>query len=139
MPLVSVTRFRARSLRFVPLFMLHANRAIAQIRRSEGFLAGTVQRDAELAFWTITVWRDERAMHAYVASGAHRTAMPHLRDWSIEASVVRWEQDGAGLPEWAEIFGRMLDEGRPSALRHPGPLHADLAFAPSSVVQEMRL
>ncbi|WP_245496923.1 hypothetical protein [Rhizobium leguminosarum] len=32
-------------------------------------------------------------MHGYVASGAHRSAMPHLRDWAAEASVVRWMVD----------------------------------------------
>jgi heme-degrading monooxygenase HmoA len=128
MPLVSVTRFRARSTRFVPLFELHFKRTIAQIRKAEGFLAGAVQRDTDLAFWTMTIWRDERAIHAYVASGAHRTAMPHLRDWGIEASVTRWTQDCADLPEWPKAVQRMRDEGRASKLRHPGPHHADISF-----------
>jgi heme-degrading monooxygenase HmoA len=139
MPLVSVTRFRARSIRFVPLFMLHAGRTIAQIRKTEGFLAGAVKRDADLAFWTMTVWRDARAMHAYVASGAHRTAMPHLRDWGIEASVIRWTQDGADLPDWPEAVERMRDEGRASKLRHPGPHHADISFPEADAAHMARL
>ncbi len=64
MTLVSVTRFRLRSVRFVPFFILHANRTIAQIRKADSFVAGAVQRDTDLAFWTVTVWRDERAMSA---------------------------------------------------------------------------
>jgi hypothetical protein len=56
--LVSVTRFRLRSIRFAPFFILHANRTIAQIRKADGFLAGAVKRGAALAFWTLTVWRD---------------------------------------------------------------------------------
>jgi hypothetical protein len=67
-----VTRFRLRSVLYFPLFVLHANRTIAQIRKADGFLAGVVQRDADLAFWTLTLWRDEHAMRAYGASGAHR-------------------------------------------------------------------
>lgn len=139
MPLVSVTRFRARSIRFVPLFAHHANRTVAQIRKAEGFLAGAVKRDTDLAFWTMTVWRDGRAMHAYVASGAHRTAMPHLRDWGIEASVIRWTQDGTDLPDWPEAVQRMRDEGRASKLRHPGPHHADISFPEAHAAHTARL
>jgi hypothetical protein len=59
---VSVTRFRLRSLRFLPFFTLHMNRTIAHTRKAEGFVAGAVRREAERAFWTMTVWRDEHAM-----------------------------------------------------------------------------
>ncbi len=117
--LVSVTRFRLRALRFLPFFMLHAHRAIAQIRKAEGFVAGAVRRDADLAFWTLTVWRDEAAMRAYGASGAHRKAAPHLAEWGDEASVARWRQDGDGLPAWPEAARRLHEEGRPLPLRHP--------------------
>lgn len=127
--LVSVTRFRARSLLFMPLFALHAQRAIAQLHKADGFLAGAVQRDSVHAFWTMTVWRDAQATQAYAASGAHRAAMPHLSDWGVEASVVRWEQPGRDLPDWSEAVTRMRREGRASKLRHPGPRHADLSFA----------
>ncbi len=34
MSLVNVTRFRLRSIRFLPFFVQHANRTIAQIRKS---------------------------------------------------------------------------------------------------------
>jgi quinol monooxygenase YgiN len=119
--LVSVTRFRLRSLRFLPFFMLHAHRTIAQIRKAEGFVAGAVRRDSDLAFWTLTVWRDEAAMRAYGASGAHRKAMPHLADWGDEASVAHWRQGGDQLPDWPEAARRLREEGRPLALRHPAP------------------
>ena len=98
--LVSVTRFRLRSIRYLPFFLLHADRTIAQIRKADGFVAGAVQRDDRLAFWTLTVWRDEQAMRAYGASGAHRKAAPHLAEWADEASVDHWTQSGGNLPEW---------------------------------------
>jgi hypothetical protein len=69
----------------MPFFMLHANRTIAQIRKADGFRAGAVQRDADQTFWTMTLWRDELAMRAFGASGAHRKAMPHLAEWADEA------------------------------------------------------
>ena len=129
MPLVNVTRFRSRSIRFLPLFALHAGRSIGQLRKADGYLAGGVKRDRGSAFWTMSVWRDESAMRAFFASGAHGKAMPHLRNWGVEASVVRWVQDGTGLPDWSRAVQQMREAGRASKLRHPGPHHADLSYA----------
>ncbi len=139
MSLVSVTRFRLCSIRFVPFFVLHANRTIAQIRKANGFIAGAVQRDAHLAFWTVTVWRDEHAMRAYGASGAHRRAMPHIPDWADEASVAHWRQSGSTLPEWTEAVRRLREEGRPLTLRHPVPNHSEQRYAESQMTFGMRL
>ncbi len=138
--LVGVTRFRLRSVRSLPIFMLHANRTIAQIRRADGFLAGAVQRDADLAFWTLTLWRDEPAMRAYGASGAHRKAMPHLAEWADEAMVVRWLQpDGGDLPAWTEAVRRLRQEGRALPLRHPATGRARGSFAEPRITGGMRL
>jgi len=137
--LVSVTRFRLRSVRFMPLFMLHANRVIAQIRKSDGFRAGAVQRDAEPAFWTMTLWRDDQAMRAFAASGAHRKAMPHLAEWADEASVVHWTQASGDLPDWPEAVRRLRDEGRASPLHHPGPSRPEGGFVEAQMTYGMRL
>jgi quinol monooxygenase YgiN len=134
-----VTRFRLRSVRYLPLFVLHANRTIAQIRKADGFLAGAVQRDADLAFWTLTVWRDEHAMRAYRASGAHRKAAPHLAEWAEEASACHWRQSGGNLPEWPEAVDRLREEGRPLALRHRAPNHTEQRFAEPPMAYGMRL
>ena len=139
MPLISVTRFRSRSLVFLPLFALHTNGAIGQARRADGLLSGAVQRQTDGSFWTLSVWRDETAMHAYVASGAHRLAMPHLRDWAVEASVVRWVADSPALPTWDEAARRMHDAGRASKLRHPGPDHAARTYPDADAASGMRL
>ncbi len=137
--LVSVTRFRLRSLRFLPFFLLHANRTIAQIRKAEGFVAGAVRRDADLAFWTMTVWRDEQAMRAYSASGAHRKAAPRLAEWADEASVGHWRQAGGNLPEWPDAVRRLREEGRAVALNHPAPHRSGRDFATSRMTNGMRL
>jgi hypothetical protein len=137
--LVSVTRFRLRSIRFLPFFMLHANRTIAQIRKADGFVAGAVRRDADLAFWTLTMWRDEHAMRAYGSSGAHRKAIPHLADWADEASVGRWTQSGSELPKWPEVVRRLREEGRPLTLRHSAANHSAPRFAEPQMTYGMRL
>ncbi|WP_420380998.1 DUF3291 domain-containing protein [Novosphingobium sp.] len=139
MPVVSVTRFRTRSWRFVPSFLFHAQRAIAQMRRSDGYIAGAVRRDRDLAFWTMTVWRDEQAMMRYVLSGAHRTAMPRLANWGAEASTVRWTMAGDDVPDWATADERMKANGRALALRHAEPLHEGVAYVSSPATFTTRL
>lgn len=139
MPIVSVTRLRLRSIRFLPLFFFHAQRVIAQIRKSEGHLGGAVKSDDNLTYWTITVWRDDIAMRAFAASGAHRSAMPHLHDWCSEAGVVHWVQDDASLPDWPEAVRRLREEGRATKLRLPSPNHAGLNYTAPSGGYSMRL
>ena len=136
---VSVTRFRVRSLRFLPFFLIHAQRCLAQIRRSDGYLAGALRRDRDHAYWTTSVWRDEPALLAYVTGDAHRTAIPKMSEWGDEASTVRWVQDTGDLPSWPEAIERMRREGHPLPLRHPGPAHADLGFAASEAAQMARI
>ncbi len=115
---VSVTRFRARSPWLVPLFLVRAQGAIAQMRRSDGYRAGSLRRYRDGSFWTMTVWRDEAALRSYVTSGAHLKAMPRLAAWGREASTARWNQSGEGLPGWTEAERRMRDTGRVLPLPH---------------------
>ena len=72
MPLVSITRFRARAWWFVPMFAFHAQRSIAQIRNANGCMALALLKDRNRVFWTMTLWEDERSMKAYMTSGSHR-------------------------------------------------------------------
>lgn len=139
MPVVSVTRTRVRSIRFVPLFFIHAQRAIAQIRKADGHLAGIVKSDGTFTYWTMSVWRDDIALQAYVTSGAHRSAMTHLSEWCSEASMVRWTQDDAALPAWPEAARRLAAHGRAAKLRHPGPDHAAHRFPEPASGSQMRL
>lgn len=137
--LVSVTRFRSRSMLFLPLFMLHAQRCIGQLHEAGGFIAGAMRRDGDFALWTLTLWRDEPAMRAYVMSGAHRRAMPHLGDWASEASTTRWSQEGSNLPDWDEAVSRLRLEGLALPLRHAGPHHQDLSFPEAPASYDTRL
>jgi hypothetical protein len=125
-PVVSLTRLRLRSARFLPSFALATSRSSRQARRAPGFLGGAVLADRRLTFWTLTAWASEEAMRAYLRGGAHGAVMPRLLHWCDEASVARWP--GAALPAWPEAAERMRALGRPSRVRHPSPAHAALAF-----------
>ncbi len=129
MPLVSVTRARIRRVWSVPPFALAAFASLKQARGADGFLGGSVCPDRRLAFWTLTVWRSEDAMRAYILSGPHRGAMSKFAVWCDEASVVHWEQAGEAAPPWIEAAERMRRQGRPSKIRRPSRNHQTMTFA----------
>jgi hypothetical protein len=124
MTLVSITRLRVRSVRFLPAFIWYALRSLAQARRSVGCLGADVRREKRLVFWTRTAWSDLAAMRAYVGNGAHRQVMPKLQDWCDEASVVHFEQGSDRLPDWNAAAEKIRHDGRPSRVRHPSVVHA---------------
>ena len=123
MPLVSITRLRVRSWRYLPAFFVAAFRSALQARRTEGNLAVSVLREARNTFWTRSLWVDEPAMKSFMVSGAHRQIMPRLLEWCDEASVGHWTQGSAQKPTWEEVHRRMQRDGRPSKVNHPSEAH----------------
>jgi quinol monooxygenase YgiN len=123
MKLISVTRLRLRSVRFLPAFFWFAWKSVQQARQTKGNLKTKLVQDANLTFWTITAWEDEAAMRSFMMTGAHHQAMPKLLNWCDEASVVHWLQETDELPNVAEAHRRMVTEGRVSKVRHPSPNH----------------
>lgn len=125
---ISVTRLRLRSVLFLPLFSFYTFRSLRQVRRSSGFLDGGLLPDHDQTFWTMTAWKTEAHMRAYMISGGHKAAMPKLMHWCDEASVVHWLQESSELPTWTAATARMRAEGRPSKVKRPSPSHAALTF-----------
>jgi hypothetical protein len=131
--IASVTRLRLRAWRLVPAFLYRAFRSQRQAERSDGFLGGYVAMAPRRAFWTVTLWRDAEAMHAYRRAGAHLAAMPKLLDWCDEAAVATLA-DVEALPEPEEAARRLAAEGRLSKVRHPSEAHAGGAVCPDGAV-----
>ena len=131
MALISVTRLRLRSARYLPPFFWHVLGSTRQARRAPGFLGGQLAVEGNRGFWTITAWSDEAAMRAYRNAGAHRRAMPKLLTWCDETSVAHWQQDGPDLPDMPEALQRMLAGGRLSKVQHPSAAHAAKQIAPA--------
>jgi hypothetical protein len=123
MPFVSVTRLRVRSWRYLPAFLIQSFRALRQAKRADGNLGASVLRDANLAFWTRTVWSGEAVMRAFMRSGAHRQVMLLLPKWCDEAALVHWVQDGPDRPSWLEAHRRLRQQGRRSRVDHPSEAH----------------
>jgi hypothetical protein len=130
MPFVAVTRRRVRSWRYLPGFLWHAFVSQRQAQSAQGNLAVALLNDANLAFWTCTMWRDQSDMRAFMADGAHRKAMPHLIAWCDEAAVVHWEQETAAMPSWSEAYARLKTEGRRSRVQHPSEAQTRFEIPP---------
>lgn len=123
MPLVSITRLRVRSWRFLPMFFFYALRSTRQASRSVGNLATRLLRDRLHTFWTATLWTSEVEMKQFMLAGAHGHAMRKLLHWCDEAALVHWTQENAALPSWLEDHARLQTEGRPSKVNHPSATH----------------
>jgi len=130
MPVVSITRLRVRSWKFLPPFLLYALRATWQAKRSQGNLHGSVLRDTDRTFWTRTVWTTESAMKAYMLADPHRMAMRQLLEWCDEAALVHWDQETGQEPEWPAAHRRLQAEGRRSKVNHPSPAHESFQIRP---------
>jgi Domain of unknown function (DUF3291) len=123
MPLISITRLRVRSWRYLPAFAIQALRSARQAGFTTGNMAVSIMREARNTFWTRTLWEDEEAMRAFMISGVRRTVMPRLLEWCDEASVVHWLEKRPELPSWTEAHRRMQQEGRRSKVNHPSEAH----------------
>lgn len=128
MVFVSLTRLRIRSVRFLPLFLVHILTTLRQVKRAQGFRSGGLLADRKWTFWTLTVWDSQESMRRYMTGGAHKKAMPRLLNWCDEASVAHWTQPEENLPTWSEADRRMRANGRASKVRHPSSRHANLTY-----------
>jgi uncharacterized protein DUF3291 len=136
MPVVGVTRLHIHSILRAPRFFWHIRKTARQARGAPGFLGGRLANEGLTGFWTITVWIDEAAMRDYLRARPHRAAMPRLRVWCDEASVVHWQQDTGELPTAAEALDHMVNQGRPSKVDRPSQAQRGGRLAPSGRAPE---
>jgi len=139
MPLVSITRLRVRSFRYLPAFLLGALRSAREVKYASGNLAVSVLSDANLAFWTRTLWTDERSMRAFMLAPAHRRVMPKLLQWCDEAAVTHWLQDSLEPPSWQEVHRRLQQEGRTSKVDHPSAAQQRFDIPPPKTARQLKL
>jgi hypothetical protein len=133
MPVVSITRLRVRSWRYLPSFFIRTLLVARQAARAEGNLKVTLLKDDRNTYWTSTSWSSQAAVKAFMHAAPHGPAMRRLLDWCDEASLVHWTQDGPDLPAWDEAHRRLESEGRPSKVHHPSAAHAAHKFPPPVV------
>lgn len=130
MAIVSITRLRVRSPRYLIPFLFYAVRSARQAKKSPGNVAMSLLRDSDRTFWTRTVWTTDSAMKEYMLAGAHRQAMRKLLEWCDEAALVHWEQHDDQEPSWPEAHHKLQTQGRLSKVNHPSPAHESFRIRP---------
>lgn len=126
--LVSVTRLRIRSIRYLPPFVWSNYFVHRQILHTPGFAGGRVLQDANRTYWTLTMWEAEQHMKSFRNSGAHARVMPRLSIWCDEAAYVHWSTSQTGVPTWPEAYTQLVKEGRLSRVLHPSQNHTARHF-----------
>jgi hypothetical protein len=134
-PIVSITRLRVRSWRYLLPFIVYAFRTSRQAKSAPGNIAVSLLRDTHNTFWTRTVWTTGAALKAFMLSGPHRQVMPRLLEWCDEASVVRWEQETDLEPGWHEAHQRLQADGRRSKVNHPSSAQNNYQIRPPKVAR----
>ena len=119
MVFISATRLRVRSVRYLISFFIYNERAVKELLKTPGLLAGKELIDKNLTFWTLTLWETEAAMKAFRNGEAHRKAMRKLPVWCDEGSYVHWQQEEAQVPDWQEVYEKMIAEGRKTKVKKP--------------------
>lgn len=117
--LISLTRLRLASPRFLASFLGLTFRSAWQARSASGFRGMRLLVDRPLTYWTATAWIDAASMKAFRGTGAHRLAMRRLADWCDEASVTRWAGSVESMKDWAAAHARMVAEGEQSHVAKP--------------------
>jgi hypothetical protein len=123
MPVVSITRLRIRSWRFMPGFVVYAVRSRLQASRAQGNCGMRLMREPGNVFWTATLWESDEAVKKFMVASPHGEAMRRLLEWCDVAAVARWSQYSADLPDWQEAHRRLQGEGRRSNVRFPTEAH----------------
>ena len=109
--IVSVTRLRLRSFLYLIPFIIRAQALSKQALGSAGCRGVRTRKTRGLAFWTLTLWDDEKSLRAYVSTSPHRDAIPKLSTWCDEAAVTHWLQESGAAPDWKLATEKLAESG----------------------------
>lgn len=106
----------------------HTRRVVESLPGNEGYIGHSVRREfLGDKVWTVTVWKDEATLDAFVASPIHREAIRAGMPAVKRAQFVRLAWPASDLPpSWPDIKRRlrdvpMRDYAAPSTGAHAGP------------------
>ena len=108
MPYVSITGLRLKSRRHVLRFWWHALRSMRQARAADGLLS-VAARNIDGVAHTLSVWRDETAMRAFLTRGPHLSAMRAFREIATGKTIG---YVASGKPSWDEAREILRRNGR---------------------------
>lgn len=94
----------------VPPFFLYTAQVTKQLASAPGLLGYSVlARPMSKRFWTLSVWEDEAALHAFVQHPPHVRIMAALAPHMGQTKFVRWTVRGSPLPlHWDDALRRFV-------------------------------
>lgn len=107
---VSITGLRLRNILHYPVFAFHAVRSMRQAQQAPGNLSAEA-RTVNGIHHTLTVWRDEKTMRAYLVAGAHLAAMKAFRSIATGKTfgfIASEPPDWRDVPHIWETKGRSV-------------------------------
>lgn len=108
---VVATRLKLRNFLQLVRFFRVNRKVERQLRATPGLIGCWLRADfLRLHFSTLSVWKDDSAIDAFVRTGFHRDAMAVFDRISIRdaSSFVRWKTDDPQEATWEEAAKRLL-------------------------------
>ena len=91
----------------IPFFFLYTTQVVKHLASAEGVLGYSVLARPK-RFWTLSAWKDEAALHAFVQHPPHVRIMTALNPHMGETKFVRWTVKGSELPLlWEDALSRL--------------------------------
>ncbi len=94
----------------VPSFFLYTAQVVKQLASAQGLLGFSVlARPLSKRFWTLSAWKDEAALRAFVQHPPHVRLMAALAPHMDETKFVRWTVKGSQLALlWDDALRRFV-------------------------------
>ena len=121
-PIVAIGVMRLDDWRQGRRFQAHAALALETAKQAEGCLFADAIQHGEL-YYSLSHWRDEAAMQAYVADDGHTRAMRGLLRYGTSLGFLKYEADEA--PGWDEALTRFRTSQR-EVINRQHPAHGRL-------------
>ena len=92
----------------IPHFLFYTVQVVKQLASAEGMLGYSVlARLVSKRFWTLSAWKDEAALRAFVQHPPHVRIMTALTPHMGETKFARWMVKGSELPlSWDDALRR---------------------------------
>jgi quinol monooxygenase YgiN len=108
-----VTFFHLRSVRRLPRFFRFARVIRLQLAETEGLLGYSMANRGAKRFWTLSSWRDQKALMAFVRTTPHLVAMNRMAPDMVAFDARRWTGLGSQVPPtWEEGLRRLQEPAR---------------------------
>jgi quinol monooxygenase YgiN len=98
----------------VPLFLFYTAQVAKQLASARGLLGYSVlTRPLSKSFWTLSAWKDDAALRAFVERSPHVRIMTALAPHMDQTKFLRWTVKGSQLPlPWDDALRRFADNSR---------------------------